>query len=142
MYNQNKATLVERFNQTLKYLLYKYLYYNNTHRFVDVLDQIVHNYNQTVHSRTLFRPVDVNYANQRRVYQNLYKYRYKVLEEQKLREGDHVLVPYYVGRDPTKMTRRFLRPKYKPEIHIVHKVYKTSPRFKYVIRDHARKCCE
>ena len=135
MYSPSKATIVERFNQTLKNLLYKYLFYYQTRTFIDVLDQIVNNYNHTVHSATKYRPVDVDQTNQRRVYQNLYKYRYKLLEKQKFNVGDHVLIPDYVGRDPTKMSRKFLRPKYKSEVYVVHKVYKTSPRFKYVVRE-------
>ena len=68
MYAPDKASIIERFNQTFKLRLYRYLFYNNTNRFIDVIDQIVDNYNNTVHSRTKFKPSEVTDENQWRVY--------------------------------------------------------------------------
>ena len=130
----DKAVLAERFIQTLKFRIYRYLYRNNTNNFINAIDEIVNNYNNSVHSRTKFKPIDVNVNNQREAYLNLYKYSYKIQEEQKFYEGDHVFIPNYVGKDPTKMRARFKQTKYDPNVHIVHKVLYRSPRYKYVIR--------
>lgn len=135
LYAPDKATLVERFNQTLKFLIYRYLYDNDTSRFIDAVDQIVDNYNHTVHSRTKFRPIDVNIYNQRKVFRNLYRNRYVVQEKQKFFVGDRVLIPYYIDLDPTKMTARFRRLKYKEFVYTVSKVMYRSPRYKYLVQN-------
>lgn len=135
MYAPDKATIVERLNQTLKMRLYRYMYYNETFRFVTVLNNVLNNYNHSIHSTTKFRPDQVNEFNQRRVFRNLYKYKYREQEQQKFFEGDHVLIPDYINRDPTKMRMRFRRTKYKREIYTIAKVLYRSPRFKYVVQD-------
>ena len=135
MYAPDKATIVERYNATLKSILYKYLFFRDSSRFIDIIFQIVDNYNNSVHSATKFKPIDVNIDNQRQVFQNLYKYKYRPQEQQKFFDGDHVLIPFYINKDPTKMEARFRRTRYKPEIHTVDKVLYRSPRFKYIVRD-------
>ena len=135
LYAPDKATLVERFNQTLKFRIYRYLYYNNTSRFIDIIDQIVDNYNHSQHSRTKFKPVDVNQDNQRQVFRNLYRNRYVEQEKQKFFVGDRVLIPYYIETDPTKMTARFRRLKYKDFVYTVSKVMYRSPRYKYLVEN-------
>ena len=54
-----KAALVERFNRTLKDKMYKYFTANNTKRWIDILDKLVDNYNNTVHSSIKMKPIDV-----------------------------------------------------------------------------------
>ena len=44
-----KATVVERFNRTLKSKLYRYFTVVNSIRFVDVLPKLVQQYNHTYH---------------------------------------------------------------------------------------------
>ena len=41
--------MIERFNRTIKEKMFKYLSANNTIKFVDVLDLIVDQYNNTIH---------------------------------------------------------------------------------------------
>ena len=42
-----KASVVERFNRTLKTKMYRYFTHANTRRYVDVLDDLLHSYNNT-----------------------------------------------------------------------------------------------
>lgn len=44
-----KAQMIERFNQSLKQLIYRYLHNRNTYRYIDKLAAIVHSYNQRPH---------------------------------------------------------------------------------------------
>jgi len=44
-----KASVVERFNRTLKTKMYRYFTHANTRRYVDVLDDLLHSYNNTYH---------------------------------------------------------------------------------------------
>ena len=49
-YGEHKASLVERFNRTLKTLMWKKFTAKSTHNWVDLLDRLVTKYNHTIHS--------------------------------------------------------------------------------------------
>ncbi len=67
-----KASVVERFNRTLKTKMFKYLTHKNTHRFIDVLPDLLHSYNNTYH-RTIGRaPSQVTADNAAEVYEKMY----------------------------------------------------------------------
>lgn len=59
LHSHNKMGLIERFNRTIRDMMKKYLSYNNTLRYIDVLDQFLYNYNNRIHSATKRKPVDV-----------------------------------------------------------------------------------
>ena len=67
-----KASVVERFNRTLKTKMYKYFTYKNTLRYIDVLQDLVDSYNATRHSTIKMAPNDVNEANEQLVRSRLY----------------------------------------------------------------------
>ena len=127
--DHTKASIVERWNQTIKSKLHKYLSFNKTHKFIDILPQVIKGYNHTIHSRTKFKPIDVNEQNARRVYQNLYKIRIMV-QKPIFKIKDKVRV--YLPRE--KFEKGYF-PNYSTEIFVVYKVYNTSPYPKYRIKD-------
>ena len=47
--NEEKASVVERFNRTMKRNMWKYFTANNTHTYIDVLQQLVERYNNQHH---------------------------------------------------------------------------------------------
>ena len=51
--------IVERFNRTLWNRIRKYMYAHDTLTYYDVLDDLVYNYNNTVHSTIKVKPIDV-----------------------------------------------------------------------------------
>ena len=51
--SNKKAAIVERFNRTLKTMMWKYFYAENTENWFDVLDKLVENYNNTKHSASI-----------------------------------------------------------------------------------------
>ena len=55
------TAIVERFHRTLWNLLKKYMQYNKTTKFVDVLSSLIKNYNNRIHSSTMKTPSDVLY---------------------------------------------------------------------------------
>jgi hypothetical protein len=67
-----KAAVVERFNKTLKNKMYKYFTHASTLKYIDVLQDFLHSYNNTVHSATNVAPNNVNKNNERDVYHYLY----------------------------------------------------------------------
>lgn len=69
----HKASVAERMIQTLKGRLEKYFWQNKTKRYVDVLQQIVANYNNTPHRSIGMAPNSVNERNRNTVFKKMYK---------------------------------------------------------------------
>lgn len=57
--SQIKCGMIERMNRTLKSRLEKYMTHRNTHRYVDVLPDVVNGINNTVNRMIKMRPIDV-----------------------------------------------------------------------------------
>ena len=88
----HKAAVAERMIRTLKGRIEKYLWKNKTKRYIDVLQQIVDNYNKTPHRAIGMPPVDVNYQNRAAVFKKLYK-NFNDRSQPKLHVGDKVRIP-------------------------------------------------
>jgi len=80
-----KAAIVERFNRTIKTKIYRFLTAKNTKRYVDVLPDMLHSYNNTYHRSIGLAPADVDATNEDLVRSRLYpvkpksyKWRYNV----------------------------------------------------------------
>jgi hypothetical protein len=54
-----KCAVIERAHRSLRDTLYKYFTYKNTHRYIDVLQDFVTGYNQTLHTATGMAPAQV-----------------------------------------------------------------------------------
>ena len=72
--NDPKASVVERFNRTLRSRMWRYFTANGTERYVDVLQQLTDGYNATPHSAHGYAPKDVNVMNAEQVWRKLYNY--------------------------------------------------------------------
>ena len=55
-FNEGKAVVIERFNRTLKNMMWTYFAANNTRFYLDALDQMVKNYDDKVHSTIKMTP--------------------------------------------------------------------------------------
>ena len=67
-----KAALVERFNRTLKGRMYRYFTAANTLRYLDVLQDLVRDYNASIHRSIKKAPQDVTWQNEKQVWHTLY----------------------------------------------------------------------
>jgi transposase InsO family protein len=56
-YSPHSQGHIERFNRTLKSMLFKYFTWNQTKIWIDILEKFIHQYNQTTHSSTLMKPI-------------------------------------------------------------------------------------
>ena len=71
--NEEKSCVIERFNRTIKETMFKYFSANNTRKFVDVLDLLVDQYNNTIHSSIKMTPKEASRKeNENKVWRNLY----------------------------------------------------------------------
>lgn len=60
----HKAALVERFNRSIKGKMYKYFTFTGSHRWIDVIQQLVQAYNASVHRSIGIAPMNVNQDNE------------------------------------------------------------------------------
>jgi hypothetical protein len=120
--SDKKAQVVERFNRTLKLRMGKLFDAQNSFRYVDKLDDLVNNYNNTVHSTIKMKPVDAikpeNYDKLMTNYYAKFSYKTKI----KFEVGDIVKIPIYLSTFTKEMTGKWTR-----ELFKVSKVNDTVP---------------
>ena len=92
--NEEKSSIVERWIRTMKEKMWKYFTDNNTYTYMDVLPDLVEDYNNTVHSSTKFTPVEASKKkNELNVWRNLYPDRLKINDiTPKFSVGDEVRI--------------------------------------------------
>ena len=85
--SERKASIVERFNRTLKTRMYKYFTASNTYRYIDTLQDLVLGYNHSKHRSIGMKPVNVRRKHQHAIRRRLYpkertqkKYKYSIGE--------------------------------------------------------------
>ena len=94
-HSERKAAIVERFNKTLKTMMWKYFHKNATHQWLDVLDDLVWNYNTTKHSTIEMNPEDVNEINKHQVWIKLFGQPRGEISPPKFKVGDLVRISSY-----------------------------------------------
>lgn len=57
--DHSKMGMIERFNRTIKGLISKYQTMYKTNKWIDILNDLVHNYNTTIHASTGYAPTNV-----------------------------------------------------------------------------------
>ena len=86
-----KASSAERVNKTIKQALWKIFHETKKTRWIDILDDVVDNYNSTYHNRIKMAPNDVTWENRVTVFQNSFP-KIKQRIACKLKKGDKVRV--------------------------------------------------
>eukprot|EP00732_Lithocolla_globosa_P001254 Lithocolla_globosa_v1_NODE_591_length_3661_cov_41.346644.p1 type:complete len:354 gc:universal NODE_591_length_3661_cov_41.346644:876-1937(+) len=90
--NETKASIVERFNRTLKGRMYKYFDVTQSFRYIDVLDDLLEGYNNSYHRSIKMKPSEVNQDNEHQVLSSLYSDDVHMDRQPKLKVGDHVRI--------------------------------------------------
>ena len=71
-YSEHKSAVVERFNRTLKELMWKRFTAENTRNWIDMLDTLMHKYNNRIHSTIGMTPVRASQqGNESKVLENI-----------------------------------------------------------------------
>ena len=123
---ETKASIVERFNRTLKTRMWHYFTKLQTWRYIDVLPDLVRTYNDTRHRSIGMAPSQVNAKNQEKVWQRLYGHDGKGVP--KLNVSDRVRVSKYKGTFERNETN------WSEEVFTVHEVHPSEPPV-YRLRD-------
>ena len=129
---KEKLLLFERFNRTLKNIMWKYFTANNTRFYLDALDQIVKNYNDKVHSTIKMTPKEASKdINRGKVYFNIIRKQNKSRTRTgiKYKKGDKVRISKYKRHFEKGYT-----PNWTEEIFTIDKINMTNP-VTYQVRD-------
>lgn len=126
-----KASVVERFQRTLKMKMWRYFTHRNTHRYIDILQDLIFSYNNSVHRSIKMRPCDVNSNNIITVWSNLYdKQKSDKIDIPKFKVGDHVRITKY-----KHIFKKGYESNWSDEIFVITSVIERSPRVVYTLKD-------
>ena len=129
--NEEKSCIVERWNRTIRERMFKYFTANSTRKYINILDEMVSNYNNTRHSSIKMTPTKASMKiNEKTVFMNLY--------------GDEIsepIVPRFSVGDKVRITKKKnlfekgYTPKWSEELFTVSGVQYTDPPT-YKIKDY------
>lgn len=125
--SETKASVVERFNRTLKSKMYRVFTYRNSYKYIDVLKKLIQSYNNSVHRSIGIAPAQYKANLRETVFNRLYGYSKK--SNFKLKPGDQVRI----SKHKSNFRKGYL-PGWSYEVFIVDKRYPTSPPT-YVVKD-------
>ena len=122
--NEEKSSIAERWIRTMKENMFKYFTDNNTNKYIDVLPDLVEDYNNTVHSSTKFTPVEASKKeNELKVWRNLYPDRYKTSRlNPKFSVGDEVRIT-----KKKKVFEKGYTTRWTEEIFTIKEIRETNP---------------
>ena len=123
IHDEGKSVVAERFMRTLKTKIYKYKTSESKNVYIDKLDNIVDEYNNTYHRTIKIKPVDVK--------DNTYiDFKKEVNDKDpKFKVGDHVRISKYKN-----IFTKGYTPNWSEEVFVVSKIKNTVP-WTYVIND-------
>jgi len=130
-FGEHKSAVVERFNRTLKEMMWKRFTAENTRKWIDMSDKLLHEYNNRLHSTIGMTPVKASLKeNEMKVLQNIInKTKVASRTKAKFKVGDKVRM----SRTKALFEKGYL-PNWSEEIYIIEKVQKTNP-VTYKIKD-------
>lgn len=132
-YSEKKAAIIERFNRTLKSVMYKTFSERGTYIWYDILPSLIKKYNDTKHRTIGTKPMAVNKKNESIILQRIRENTKPVTERNPPRQffiDDQVRISKYKNI----FTKGYL-PNWTNETFIVHRVQPTYPET-YILKDH------
>lgn len=110
-HSKRKASIVERYNRTIKTKILKLFEHKGNHIWVDNLKDIVENYNTTVNRSIAEKPVDVTEDNKFVIWGRLFGHVVK-LDPPKFKVGDKVRVLHFDSKYKGKEFQKWYRTKH------------------------------
>ena len=115
-YNEGKSVVAERFIRTLKSKIYKYMTSISQNAYIDELDDLVNEYNNTYHTTIKMKPIDVK--------DNRYKNTNKETNDKdpKFKVVDRVRISKYKN-----IFAKGYTPNWSEEVFVIKKVKNSVP---------------
>lgn len=135
-FSSKKASVVERFNRTLKERMWRYFSSNNaSERYIDILPKLVNSYNNSYHRSIKMNPSQVSKSNNSIVFKNLYGFDKNDGDDSFIQPrfniGDLVRIVKYKrqfekGYTPNWTSEAFIISKVMPSVPPVYEIKDTS----------------
>ena len=123
--NEEKASIVERWNRTIKTKMWKYFSANNTKKYIDILDKLIDKYNNTKHRSIGCTPT---VARQPASYQQVFKNLYAKNVKERKQEVPRFLIGDKVRIFKKKKTfEKGFTPNWTEELFTISEVKATKP---------------
>lgn len=132
-YSDKKASIVERFNRTLKGEMWKLFTELGSFKWLEILPELINKYNNKKHRTIGVKPVEVTKQNEHEILMKIVASRKKPLYKLKFNVGDKVRVSLRFKQ----MTKGYW-PRWSNEIYTVWKVKHTSPPT-FILKDYEGK---
>lgn len=128
-YSHLKASIVERFNRTLKTWMWKHFSAQGNYKWLEILPKLLHKYNNKIHRTIGMKPNDVKVVNSSKVFKKLLPKINKKIVKNKFKVGDSVRISKY-----KHIFTKGYQPSWTTEVFTIHKVQKTKPTT-YILKD-------
>lgn len=122
-FTTKKAAIVERFNRTLKNKMWKKFSFQGTHKWVDILQSLIDEYNNTNHRTIKMKPMDVNHSNEMLLLNTIYRLKAPIKKTNtKFKVGSFVRISKY-----KHIFAKGYTPNWTTEIFKIKRVQHTYP---------------
>ena len=123
--NEEKSSVVERFNRTFKQMMWKMFSANNNTIYIDKIDELLKTYNSSFHRSVRMAPLEASdIKNSNRVFANLYSDEiYKSVKKPKFKIGDRVRISKY----KRKLFDKGFTPNWTEEVFVIDGILNTKP---------------
>lgn len=126
-YSPTSQGIIERFNKTLKGLIFEYMTRSGTKRYIHILQDAVDNLNNVTHSSTKQKPIDLmreeklSEEKKQEIKENIAQSRKAVGEEEMFEKGDYVRVALITNKEIRKQKfRKKILANWSSEVYQVH----------------------
>ncbi len=129
--NEEKSSVCERWNRTIKNIMWKQFTIQGNTVYLDILPKILEEYNNNIHSSIKMSPTEASKkSNEQSVYYNLNSGNDNIQSELKFNIGDKVRISKY----KRNVFDKGYTPNWTEEIFVIDKINSTSP-ITYKIKD-------
>ena len=92
-YGDSKASVIERFHRTLKNKIWQRFTKNNNRKWINILDDLINEYNNTTHTTTGYSPIEARDRSKTiEIYGRAYMNDYRSIPKAKFKVGDRVRI--------------------------------------------------
>ena len=128
-YSVLKASIIERFNRTLKSMMWKQFSLQGSYQWINNYDELIKEYNNKIHRTIKMTPNEVNYSNEKQILKTAFN-NLKIFNKPKFRIGDDVRISKYKHTFEKGYT-----PNWTTEIFKIKTIQNTNP-ITYILQDY------
>ena len=123
--NEEKSSVIERFNRTIKQQMWKMFSANNNTIYFDKIGELLKTYNSSFHRSVKMAPISASdIKNKHQVFANLYSDEiYKQVKKPKFQIGDKVRISKY----KRKLFDKGFTPNWTEEVFVINDILHTKP---------------